>query len=558
MSSDTRLQRVRPGIESIRNRLGVDHALLAVVAAVWVGLYLNGLGDPPIRVWDESRYASPARRMVAHGEWFDPKIRVKTHIEGLELAPRLSKPPLVYWLQAAAMSLLGVTEFAARLPTALASLGCAGVVYHLGSRTYDRRAGLAGALALLAFPGLLLGSHGGRAAVSDTTLALFGSGFVWLTWLGRRRPRLLVPAGACAGLAVMTKGVAAGVFVVVLVPVLLYHYRDYLTGWTAAAVATTTVVALPWHLYAWLTYGDRFVRQYLLQSVAARVSGDLAGPEVEPVFGVMNYPYIRFAARVFVPPYPYALPAFGTGLVCGLLVVGRLLRRDGTDEHREKLLLVWWAAAVPVTFAVAGGNHAWYLLPMYVPGAALLGYVPPAVADGLLGGGLRDRVGSALGEIAPSSGARPVSSPGRRLAAYAAVCVLAVLLLLPTYGALVVEPYNEEQRDVGRQVAGEVPAGATVYVAEDVERQSIMTVSFYADRPLERADRDRIDGDQAVEYAVVTTEGADRLDRPHRVVARGSQNGIVAVTFEDGRVPSDPDTSHTAGRNDVKRFRSKN
>ena len=96
------------------------------------------------------------------------------------------------------------------------------------------------------------------------------------------------------------------------------------------------------------------------------------------------------------------------------------------------------------------------------------------------------------------------------------------------------ESYNEEQRDVGRQVAGEVPAGATVYVAEGVERRSIMTVSFYADRPLERADHDRIDGDRAVEYAVVTTGGADRLDRPHRVVARGSQNGIVAVTFEDG------------------------
>ncbi|PSQ14627.1 hypothetical protein BRD02_08720 [Halobacteriales archaeon QS_8_69_73] len=76
------------------------------------------------------------------------------------------------------------------------------------------------------------------------------------------------------------------------------------------------------------------------------------------------------------------------------------------------------------------------------------------------------------------------------------------------------ESYNEEQRDVGQQVASEVPAGATVCVAEDVERQSITTVSFYADRPLERADRDRTDSDRAVKYAVATTERADRLDRP--------------------------------------------
>ena len=531
MSSDTRLRRFRPGLDAVRARIGVDGALLAIVAAVWVGLYLRGLGDPPIRVWDESRYATPARHMVEHGGWLDPKIRVGTHTGGLDLAPRLSKPPLVYWLQAAAMSLVGVTEFAARLPTALASLGCAGVVYHLGSRTYDRRAGFAGALALLAFPGLLLGSHGGRAAVSDTTLALFGSGFVWLTWLGRRRPRLLVPAGACAGLAVMTKGVAAGVFVVVLAPVLLYRYRAYLTRWTAAAVGTTTLVALPWHLYTWLTYGDRFVRQYFLLSVASRVGGDLAGPPVEPVFGFMNYPYLRFAAWVFVPPYPYALPVFGTGLVCALFAVGRLLRRDGVDKHREKLLLVWWAAAVPLTFAVAGGNHAWYLLPMYVPGAALLGYVPPAVADGLVGAGLRARVGSALGGATPLSDAGRALSPRFRLTVYAVVCVVAVLLLIPTYGGLIVEPYNEEQRDVGQRVAVEVPAEATVYVADGVKRRSIMTVSFYADRPLERADGDRIESDPAVGYAVVAA-GTD-IDRPHRVVARGPQNGIVVVAFED-------------------------
>ena len=79
MSSDTRLRRFRPGLDAVRARIGVDGALLAIVAAVWVGLYLRGLGDPPIRVWDESRYATPARHMVEHGGWLDPKIRVGTH-----------------------------------------------------------------------------------------------------------------------------------------------------------------------------------------------------------------------------------------------------------------------------------------------------------------------------------------------------------------------------------------------------------------------------------------------------------------------------------------------
>jgi 4-amino-4-deoxy-L-arabinose transferase-like glycosyltransferase len=531
----TRVRRLRPRIETIPGRLGVDHLLLTVIVAAWIGLYLEGLGELPIRVWDESRYATPASHMAEGGSWLDPKIRVNTHAEGLELGPRLTKPPLVYWLQAAAMSVLGVTEFAARLPTALASLGCAGIVYRLGSRTYDRRAGFAGALALLAFPGLLLGSHGGRAAVSDTTLAFFGSAFVWLTWRGRERPRLLVPAGAFAGLAVMTKGVAAGVFVVILAPVVVYRYRSYLTAWTGAAVATTVVVALPWHLYAWMTYGEAFVDQYFLRSVASRVTGELSGPGVEPVFGFMNYPYFRYAARIFAPPYPYALPVFGTGLVCALVVLVRSVRRDGARQHREKLLLVWWAAAVPLTFAVAGGNHAWYLLPMYVPGATLLGYVPAAIADGRLGAGLRGRAGSA----GDGAGLLPAVgsdwSPSGRRAAYIAVCVGIVVLLAATYGAPLAEAYNEEQRDIGTRIATEVPAEETVYVSrEGVSRRSLMTVSFYADRTLERAETGRLMTDDGVSYAVLPIGAVDRIDRPHAVLARGPENGIAVVAFATG------------------------
>ncbi|ERG88904.1 MAG: 4-amino-4-deoxy-L-arabinose transferase related glycosyltransferases of PMT family, partial [halophilic archaeon J07HX5] len=207
-------------------RLSLNHVFLAVLIILWGWFYLRGLGDLPVRVWDETRYAMPAQLMTDGGSWLTPHIRVPTHSTDLGLQRRIVKPPLVYWLQALLMSVFGVSEFAARLPTALATLGCAVLVYHIGRHVYDRRAGLSGALLLIVFPGLLLGSHGGRAAVSDTTLMLFGSLFVWFTWRGRKRPRLLVPAGVLAGLAVMTKGVAAGVFVIVLLPVVLASLRN--------------------------------------------------------------------------------------------------------------------------------------------------------------------------------------------------------------------------------------------------------------------------------------------------------------------------------------------
>ncbi|MEF8757126.1 MAG: glycosyltransferase family 39 protein [Halobacteriales archaeon] len=531
-------------VDRARQRLGVDHAFLALVVVLWAWLYLEGLGDPALRVWDESRYAVPARHMVDSGGWLDPRLRVNTHTGDLALTPRLVKSPLTYWLQGVAMLVFGVTTFAARLPTALAVLGLAWFVYHVGRRTYDRRAGLAGALVLLVFPGIFLGSHGGRAAVPDTLLALFGTGFVWFAWRGRDRPELLPVAGAFAGLAVMTKGFAAGVFVVVAAPFLLLYLRQYLARWrwTLAAVATTTVVALPWHLYAWAAYGEEFVDQYLFRAVLSRMQGDLAQASGKTGIGFLNYPFIKEGVQLLVPPYRYAIPVFLLGAIGAAIVVRRLVRRDGLAAHDEKVLLAWWTLAVPATFVFAGGNHPWYFLPMYVPGSVLVGYVPAALADGTLGSRLRSVVTGVRGSSSLAAGrvwssdseGSSASSPSRTgFAAYAAICAVVALLLVATYPPPLGTPYDAEQRDVGRTIASEVPEGESLHVwfGDDAERRALMSLDFYADRPFERATPERLETDSDVRYGIVPIDERDRIEREHRVLATGSRNGVVLIEF---------------------------
>ncbi|HKL29521.1 MAG TPA: glycosyltransferase family 39 protein [Natrialbaceae archaeon] len=529
----------------VSERLTVDHAVLALVVVLWAWLYLQGLGDHPLRVWDESRYAVPARHMVESGGWLDPRLRVNTHTGNLALTPRLVKPPLTYWLQGGAMVLFGITTFAARLPTALATLGGATFVYVLGRRTYDRRAGLAGAIVFLVFPGMFLGSHGGRAAVPDTLLALFGTGFVWFTWRGREQPELLPVAGLFAGLAVMTKGFAAGVFVVVAAPFLLRDLRQYLARWrwTLAAVATTVVVALPWHLYAWAEYGQEFLDQYLFTAVMSRMQGDLTESSTEPLFGFLNYPFLKEGAGLLVPPYEYGIPVFLLAAIGAVIVVRRLVRRDGPAEHREKLLLVWWTLAVPATFVLAGGNHPWYFLPMYVPGSVLMGYVPAALADGTLGTRIRAAVANRRGSSTPlTDGQGPSSGTGAgsdslpswtAFAAYAGVLVVVALLLVATYAPALGTPYDAEQRDVGRTVARELPENEPLYVwfGGDVERRTLMSLDFYADRSFERTTPERLRTDPDLRYAIVPIDERDRIDRDHRVLAEAPKNGVVVIEF---------------------------
>ena len=81
------------------------------------------------------------------------------------------KPPLFYWLTALSMRGFGVSEFTARLPSALLSVALVAVTYALARRAYPQtpRAGLWSGFALATCIQFFLLA---RAAVTDMTLAV--------------------------------------------------------------------------------------------------------------------------------------------------------------------------------------------------------------------------------------------------------------------------------------------------------------------------------------------------------------------------------------------------
>ncbi len=70
------------------------------------------LGDVPLADPDEPRYAESAREMIERGSVMVPYFNY---------APRINKPVLYYWSICATYLVLGVSEFSARLPSALAA-----------------------------------------------------------------------------------------------------------------------------------------------------------------------------------------------------------------------------------------------------------------------------------------------------------------------------------------------------------------------------------------------------------------------------------------------------
>src|SRR5947199_727639 len=88
-------------------RTRTDILLLAGFCAF---LYFYGLGQFGLIGADEPRYAQVAREMMERGDWVTPTLG--DH-------PWLEKPPLYYWEAGLVYRAIGVSDVAARIPSAL-------------------------------------------------------------------------------------------------------------------------------------------------------------------------------------------------------------------------------------------------------------------------------------------------------------------------------------------------------------------------------------------------------------------------------------------------------
>jgi Dolichyl-phosphate-mannose-protein mannosyltransferase len=83
---------------------------LATLAGFCAYLFFFGLGSFGLVGADEPRYAQIAREMLARGDWITPTLNG---------VPWLEKPALYYWSAIVSYKLFGVSDGAARVPSAM-------------------------------------------------------------------------------------------------------------------------------------------------------------------------------------------------------------------------------------------------------------------------------------------------------------------------------------------------------------------------------------------------------------------------------------------------------
>ena len=119
--------------------VSLEHRAYGGLALLLTLLWLATLASRPLFNPDEGRYAEIPREMLSGGDWVIP------HLNGLAY---IEKPPLQYWATAISYRLLGTSEFAARLYTALTALGTAFMVWLVARRLWSPAAGLRAAAVL--------------------------------------------------------------------------------------------------------------------------------------------------------------------------------------------------------------------------------------------------------------------------------------------------------------------------------------------------------------------------------------------------------------------------
>jgi 4-amino-4-deoxy-L-arabinose transferase-like glycosyltransferase len=197
--------------------------ILPPLTLLAAAVFLAGNADVPLWDRDEPRYAQCSRQMLQTGDWVVPRL-----YDDL----RTAKPPVIYWLQATAMSVFGENEFAARFPSAV---GVALTLVLVGAAV-RRAAGIEHAFwTVLVLASNVLVVVAAKSSLTDGVLLLLvtaGQLCLFQIWRGRGTWPVVVALGLADGVALMTKGpVVFGVHAMTLVGL---AFLKWSLGWTAA------------------------------------------------------------------------------------------------------------------------------------------------------------------------------------------------------------------------------------------------------------------------------------------------------------------------------------
>jgi 4-amino-4-deoxy-L-arabinose transferase-like glycosyltransferase len=330
-----------------------------ILATMYV-CYFRHLGVIGFAGPDEPRYAWIARDMGETGDWVTPRLYGN---------PWFEKPPLFYWGAAVCFRVFGVSETAARLPSAISALLATLALAWLVWRLYGAEAARWLLLLLPTSVGMIGFSHAAATDMPFTgmlTIAMVAAAVVLGLTRDENTPVLprtpwlaLVLFGFFLGLAILAKGPAAILLsggAVFFWALFTQRWRDAFRLFHPLAIVTLSATALPWYL------------------LCAR-----RNPDFFRIF-IIEHNFKRFLTAEFqhIQPFWFYLPVLLVAflpwtflLLCSAFGSSRNVWRR-REISPSGCFLLCWAGFCVLFFTVSRSKLPGYVLPAVPAIAALL------------------------------------------------------------------------------------------------------------------------------------------------------------------------------------------